>query len=264
VIKIKYAGRAGHNPKCEGANALLNEVTEDRKIFYASKKYLDLIDNILDVTPPPIAGESNDLNYGIKKANDNKADIFYSVHLNKAYDSYNGKIGSEIWLYDTNSKLIPRANRILKNLENLGFKNRGIKFASIEKRQFAELSNTKMPSMIIECFFLEATEDVALYKKLGADALGKAIAEGIVGHEINIPVINIPIPEEPIVKAFVVPANNLIPPTGPNITLLNGGGWIEYAEDGRVITHQSRSIYTALTSDGHFDLYCNGIRTRIK
>ena len=37
-----------------------------------------------------------------------------------------------------------------------------------------------MKSMIIETCFVEATEDVELYKKLGADAIGKAIAEAIV------------------------------------------------------------------------------------
>ena len=40
-----------------------------------------------------------------------------------------------------------------------------------------------MNSIIVECFFVEATEDVALYKKLGADALGKAIAEGITNQK---------------------------------------------------------------------------------
>ena len=36
-----------------------------------------------------------------------------------------------------------------------------------------------MKSMIVETCFVEATEDVALYKKLGPDAIGKAIAEAI-------------------------------------------------------------------------------------
>ncbi|MFT5875784.1 MAG: N-acetylmuramoyl-L-alanine amidase [Clostridium sp.] len=181
---MKYAGRSGHNPLCEGATALLNEVIEDRKIFYASKKYISMNNTFIDVTPSPTSGENNDLNYGIKKANGNNVDIFYSVHLNKCYDSYNGALGSEIWLYDTNSKLITQANRILKNLEKLGFKNRGIKYSSVEKKQLVELHNSKMPSMIIECFFLEATGDVALYRKLGADAIGKAISEGITGKSV--------------------------------------------------------------------------------
>ena len=42
-----------------------------------------------------------------------------------------------------------------------------------------------MVSMIVEVCFVEATEDVALYKKLGADAIGKAIAEAIANKKIE-------------------------------------------------------------------------------
>jgi len=203
---MKYAGRAGHNPLCEGANALVNEVIEDRKIFYASKKYLSISNPFVDVTPNPVAGQNNDLSYGIKMANYNKADIFYSVHLNKAYVSFNGEIGCEVWLHDSNSKLVPQATRILKNLESLGFKNRGIKFASVENKHLAELSQTDMPAMIIECFFIEATKDVQLYKRLGSEIIGKAIAEGFTGKSISIPT-----PVAPIVKPVVIaPAKDIV------------------------------------------------------
>jgi len=192
---MKYAGRGGHNPLCEGANALVNEVIEDRKIFYASKKYLSISNPFVDVTPNPVAGQNNDLSYGIKMANYNKADIFYSVHLNKAYASFDGEIGCEVWLHDSNSKLTQQATRILKNLEALGFKNRGIKYST----HLAELTQTNMPAMIIECFFIEATKDVALYKKLGAEIIGKAIAEGFIGRSISIPT-----PVAPVVKPIVI------------------------------------------------------------
>jgi len=199
---MKYAGRGGHNPLCEGANALVNEVIEDRKIFYASKKYLSIGNSFVDVTPNPVAGQNNDLSYGVKMANYNKADIFYSVHLNKAYASFDGEIGCEVWLHDSNSKLIPQATRILKNLESLGFKNRGIKYST----HLAELTNSNMPAMIIECFFIEATKDVQLYKKLGAEIIGKAIAEGFTGKSISIPT-----PVAPLVKPVVlVPATNVV------------------------------------------------------
>ena len=48
-----------------------------------------------------------------------------------------------------------------------------------------------MNSVIVECFFVEATEDVALYKKLGADALGKAIAEGIANKKVPNPIASL-------------------------------------------------------------------------
>ena len=42
-----------------------------------------------------------------------------------------------------------------------------------------------MKSMIVETCFVEATEDVALYKKLGPDAIGKTIAEAISNKTTN-------------------------------------------------------------------------------
>lgn len=177
----KFGGRPGHNEKCRGARGIVDEVTEDRPIFLASKKYLQQKNEFVDCTPyhNPVS-QNEDLNYGINMANNNNVDLFYSTHLNKAYEKYEGKIGAEVWVYDRNStKAIAAGTRVLKNLEALGFKNRGIKYMKEEKRQLGELMNTRMEAMIIECFFVEATEDVAQYKKVGADAIGFAIASGI-------------------------------------------------------------------------------------
>lgn len=175
----KIAGRPGHNELCRGAKAILDEVIEDRKIFSSSKKYLEKKHTFIDCTPTPVASQSQDLAYGVNRANNNKADFFYSVHLNKAYDSYDGAIGAEIWLYPKASQeTINKANRILKNLENLGFKNRGIKYSQGSHRLY-EIYKTNMEAMIIECFFLEATKDVEIYNRVGPDAIGFAIASGI-------------------------------------------------------------------------------------
>ncbi|GAA0115277.1 N-acetylmuramoyl-L-alanine amidase [Clostridium senegalense] len=173
---MKIGGRSGHNPLATGAVGIVDEVLEDTKIFNASKKYLQSKYEFVNCYPGNMNGVSQELMYGISKANSNGVGLFYSVHLNKAYDSYNGAIGSEIWLHpncsqDTKNK----ANRILNNFTTLGFKNRGIKYSN----QLAELNSTNMEAMIIECFFCEATEDVNIYNKVGADALGFAIANGI-------------------------------------------------------------------------------------
>ena len=51
-----------------------------------------------------------------------------------------------------------------------------------------------MKAMIIEVCFVEATEDVALYKKLGHDLIGKSIAQAIANKNITIsnvkPIVN--------------------------------------------------------------------------
>ena len=46
-----------------------------------------------------------------------------------------------------------------------------------------------MKAMIIEVCFVEASEDVALYKKLGHDLIGKTIAQAITNKNITIPTV---------------------------------------------------------------------------
>ena len=173
---MKIGGRSGHNPLAPGASGIIDETLEDRKIFLSSKSYLEKYNSFVDCYPGNMNNANTELMYGINKANSNSVDLFYSVHLNKAYDIYNGAIGAEVWVHpNASSSTISIANRILNNLKNLGFLNRGVKTSS----ELAELNSTNMEAMIIECFFCEATTDVSIYKKYGAKELGFAIANGI-------------------------------------------------------------------------------------
>ena len=177
---MKIAVRGGHTELCTGASALIDELTEDRKVKDAVVKYLKILgQDVLDVTPPVnyTSSASKDLAYGVNKANDWGANFFVSIHFNKAYDYYNGALGSEVCVYNT----FDTAKRVVEKLGCLGFGNRGQKI----RNNLYELRNTNMLAMIIEVCFVEATEDVALYKKLGADAIGKAIAEAIVNKKIE-------------------------------------------------------------------------------
>ena len=176
---MKIAVRGGHTELCTGASALINELTEDRKVKDAVVKYLKILgQDVLDVTPPVnyTSSASKDLAYGVNKANNYGANLFVSIHFNKAYDVYNGSLGSEVCVYSPNDY----ANRVVEKLGCLGFNNRGQKV----RTGLYELKHTNMVSMIVEVCFVEATGDVNLYRKLGADAIGKAIAEAIVNKKI--------------------------------------------------------------------------------
>lgn len=177
---MKIAVRGGHCPKVTGASALIDELTEDRKVKDVVIKYLrQLGHEALDVTPPDSTStSSSDLSYGVNKANNWGADLFVSIHFNKAYDSYNGALGSEVCVYSN----YDIAQRVVNGLASLGFKNRGQKI----RTGLYELNHTNMESMIVETCFVEATDDVALYRKLGSDAIGKAIAEAIVNKKIDV------------------------------------------------------------------------------
>ena len=186
---MKIAIRRGHNRQATGSVGLVNEVIENENILAPTIKYLKQLGHeVLDVSPGDMSSAS-DLAHGVKKANDWNADVFVSIHCNKAYDTYNGAIGSECLVYSKTDAYKDEVigQRIVNNLGALGFKNRGVK----ERTDLYELKNTKMEAIIVECFFVEATEDVALYKKLGADALGKAIAEGIANKKVPNPIASL-------------------------------------------------------------------------
>ena len=175
---MKIAVRGGHCPKVTGASALIDELKEDRFVKDIVIKYLkELGHTVLDVTPPDsISSSSADLSYGVDKANSWGADLFVSIHFNNVYSTYNGALGTEVCVYSENDV----AGRVVNGLASLGFKNRGQKV----KTGLYELKNTKMKSIIIEVCFVEATEDVALYKKLGSDTIGKTIAEAIANKKV--------------------------------------------------------------------------------
>lgn len=177
---MKIAVRGGHCPKVPGARAMLDELTEDRLVKNALVKRLMQIGyEVLDVTPPDSTSTSSaDLAYGVNKANEWGADLFVSIHFNKAYDSYNGALGSEVCVYSEHEI----AKRVVNTLGSLGFKNRGQKV----RTGLYELRNTNMKAMIVETCFIEATEDVALYKKLGPDTVGKVIAEAIANKKVQV------------------------------------------------------------------------------
>lgn len=178
---MKIAIRAGHNKKATGASALLVEIVENRLLLPLVIQLLRIAGHdVLDVTPGE-CDTNTDLSYGVRKANEWGADLFVSLHFNKCYASYEGKIGTEVCVYNSASQ---HGTGVVKALSDLGFRNRGLKV----RPELYELRATNMEAMIIETCFVEATGDVELYNTIGVDKIAKAIVNGITGYETNFPV----------------------------------------------------------------------------
>ena len=179
---MKIAFRGGHNQQATGASALINELTEDRKVLAecinVAREYGH---EVLDCTPGP-CDVNTDLVYGVKKANEWGADIYIPIHFDKAYDNYNGALGTGTFVYSKSDAYKDEdiAQKISNNIAALGFKNRGVKEAD-----YYDLRMTTMPAVLVEVCFCEATEDVALYRKLGARKIAEAIVAGITGKNIE-------------------------------------------------------------------------------
>ena len=84
-------------------------------------------------------------------ANDFKADLFLSIHINSATNK--SAFGTEAWVYKlkNNKNAIDLSTNITNDLTKLlNTKNRGVK----ENTKFTVLKNTKMPSIILEVDFI--------------------------------------------------------------------------------------------------------------
>lgn len=204
---MKIAVRGGHCPNVPGSRGIIDELKEDRLVKNAVIKYLNQIGvSVLDVTPPDSTSSSSaDLSYGVNKANNWGADLFVSIHFNNAYSTYNGALGTEVCVYSE----YDIAGRVVNKMASLGFRNRGQKV----RTGLYELKHTSMKSMIVEVCFVEATEDVALYKKVGYDYIGKTIAEALVNRSSGVTPTPTPTPEP-------------VPTPTPQPTSKNYNSWI--------------------------------------
>lgn len=204
---MKIAVRGGHCPNVPGSRGIIDELKEDRLVKNAVIKYLNQMGvSVLDVTPPDSTSSSSvDLSYGVNKANNWGADLFVSIHFNNAYSTYNGALGTEVCVYSE----YDIAGRVVNKMASLGFRNRGQKV----RTGLYELKHTSMKSMIVEVCFVEATEDVALYKKVGYDYIGKTIAEALVNRSSGVTPTPTPTPEP-------------VPTPTPQPTSKNYNSWI--------------------------------------
>lgn len=174
---MKIAVRGGHNPQATGASGLIVELDEDRLFKDSLIKYLKQGGaDVLDVTPG-CCNTNDDLAYGVNKANQWGAELYIPCHFNNAYSYYSGAIGTEVWTYRENDI----AERIVNSIASFGFRNRGQKIS----KGLYDLRCSNMTAIIIELCFVEATEDVNLYKQVGYDEIAKKVAEAVLQVELT-------------------------------------------------------------------------------
>ena len=166
---MKIGINAGHTKigTGTGANKYINESVETRKIV--SEMLNLLADTKHEVIPIIFDKSSNNLKEAVELANDEKVDLFVSIHLNAG-----GGNGCEVYTYK--GKKTSQATKVCSNLNKLGFKNRGIKDGS----NLYVIKKTKMNSLLVEVCFVDNKTDTNLYKKLGAKKIAEAIVKGVI------------------------------------------------------------------------------------
>lgn len=174
---------AGHNPAgkvASGAAGYLIESVEDRIV---KDKVIELLrengHTVYDCTEDNGTSQQDVLNKIIEKCNSHNVDIDVSIHFNAgAADRDTETTGTEVYVYGFNAGATEYADRVLKNISNLGFRNRGIKV----NQSLAVLRRTKAPAMLVECCFVDDKDDAALYD---ADKMARAIAGGIINADLT-------------------------------------------------------------------------------
>lgn len=106
-------------------------------------------------------------------ANQSGADLFLSIHRNKASypDQYSGV---QTLLYDLNGLKLTMAENINQNLEGIGFQNLGVE----ARPELAVLRRTKMPALLVEVGFLDSRADNERFDQQ-FDEIAQAIADGV-------------------------------------------------------------------------------------
>lgn len=127
---------------------------------------------VIEVRPTSCSSVQNSLAQRVNKANSNNVDLFVSIHANATIGGY----GTEIYTYNGNK--FDKAENILKNLVDLGFRDRGIKPSN---NVAYVVNHTNAKAMLIETLFVDSQSDVELYNKLGANKVADAIVKGLVG-----------------------------------------------------------------------------------
>ena len=118
---------------------------------------------------------NEEINYFIGEEHKQNYDLAVQLHLN----AFNGQAyGCEAYAYDNAGLKV--ASAICGKLGTV-WKNRGAQI----KTGLYWTRKTKAKAVLIESFFCDNASDYAKAKKLGMDAHGKLIAEGIVGKSIS-------------------------------------------------------------------------------
>lgn len=182
-----HAGHAKQGNKFSGASGFCNESVENRLIKDAVIKWLEADGHkAYDCTINSGTSASNIISQIKTKTNAHKATANISIHLNALEMSKSdGKTkGVECCVYASSGEAYKMGDRICRSVASLGFKNRGNKIRT-NLAILKGISNGGA-NVLVECFFCDDQDDYKLYAVLGPDKVGKAIAEGIVGHEIKL------------------------------------------------------------------------------
>ncbi|WP_291569590.1 N-acetylmuramoyl-L-alanine amidase [Clostridium sp. UBA4548] len=173
-VKPKIAVDLGHN--INGDNGAVGIRVEADVIRDVGNRVINKLKahgyTIIETLPKTAVDITDSLNKRSYVANANEADFFVSIHFNK----FNGVAnGTEVFYYKDSSVDKSYASNIANSISRLGFKNRGIKYGD-----FSVIRKTTMPSVLVECCFVDSKIDMEIYDP---ERMANAIVSGILASQ---------------------------------------------------------------------------------
>lgn len=192
----KVTVHAGHNPAGKVASGAVGILDESKAARTITKKVIALLKKngikAVNCTVNDGVSQNDVLKKICVKCNAQaNVDLNIAIHFNSGVgDSKgNGKTtGTEVFVRPVSgddTKLTKTlktdkgdvASRVCRQMEKLGFKNRGVKSSN----SLYVLNHTKAPAILIEVCFVDDQDDVKLYRK-DKDAVAKAIVKAVLNH----------------------------------------------------------------------------------
>ncbi|WP_285816025.1 N-acetylmuramoyl-L-alanine amidase [Thomasclavelia cocleata] len=173
---MKIAINCGHTLEGPGSGAkgILNESIETRNV---GERLIRLLKNngheVINCTVDKANSQMEYLKKTVELANREDVDYFISIHFNAG-----GGKGIEVYTYK--GKILQPALNICKDIELLGFNNRGIK----EGSNLYVINKTKAKSILVEVCFVDS-DDANRYLVLGPSRIAEAIYRGISNENLN-------------------------------------------------------------------------------
>lgn len=174
---------AGHNKQGKIACGASDYIDESKEARIIRKKVANILRRkgykIYNCTVNNGTSQYDVLKKICEKCNSKIRSLDVSIHFNAcAHSKKDGKIkGSEVLVYDLNGLSALIGKEICKNMEKIGFTNRGVK----KNTNLYFLKHTNAKSLLIEVCFVDDKDDVDLYLK-NKNKVAEAIAKGIMEY----------------------------------------------------------------------------------
>ena len=169
---MKFGIDLGH--KCYPDTGAVGIVTEESIIdnvgYKVIQKLKDLGHTVIELRPSSASSVSNSLWKRYTKSDNNNCDMCISIHANCG-----GGHGVEVFTYG--GKEFIEARKVLNNLVNIGFTNRGIKDGS----NLAMVKRPQAKAMLIEICFCDSENDVNIYQN-NIENIANGIVQGLTGQ----------------------------------------------------------------------------------